>query len=112
MSGIAVRSGLKGSCRRSRSGRMPASRSASRVMGAQLLVSAGEVLLGHPIKIAKRRRQAVAAVLFRHAAQRPQRILQTFCERPKTLATEHHLRMPETAEPHPAGVEPAIDRPP
>ena len=53
------------------------------VMGAQLLVTSGEVVLGDPIEIAERRRQAVAAVLFRRAAQRPQRVLQAFRERDK-----------------------------
>jgi hypothetical protein len=39
------------------------------------LVALPEVLLGVTIEIAERGRQAVAAVLVRHAAERPQRIL-------------------------------------
>ena len=49
--------------------------------------------MGDPIEIAERSRQAVAAVLFRRAAQRPQRVLQAFRERHKTLAAEHHMGM-------------------
>ena len=45
-------------------------------MGAQLLIAAGEVLLGITIEIAERRRQAVAAVLLWYPTQPPQRVLQ------------------------------------
>jgi hypothetical protein len=76
-------------------------------MGTQLLVAPGEVLLGNAIEVAKRRRQAVAAMLFRHAAERPQRILQAFGERDKTLAAEHHML--EARERQPEVVEPMIE---
>ena len=79
------------------------------VMGTQLLVASGEILLRLPIEIAERRRQAVAAMLFRHAAQRPQRVLQAFRERHKTLAAEHHMGMLEPRERHPEVVEPMIE---
>src|SRR6202045_1890756 len=68
------------------------------VMGAQLLIAAGEVLLGITIKIAERRRQAVAAVQFRHSTQSPQCVLQTFRERHEALAAEHHMSMLEARE--------------
>lgn len=64
-------------------------------MGAQFLVASGEVLLCLPIEVAERRRQAVAAVLFRHPAQHPQRVLQPFRERYEALAAEHHMGMLE-----------------
>ena len=80
------------------------------VMGAQFLITSGEVVLGDPIEIAKRRRQAVAAVLFRRAAQRPQRILQAFRERHKALAAEYHMGMFEAGERQPEVVEPMIER--
>src|SRR5437763_2017967 len=51
------------------------------VMGAQLLIAPGEVLLGLTIEVAERCRQTVAAVLLRHPAQRPQRVLQAFRQR-------------------------------
>ena len=39
------------------------------VVGTQFLVTPGEIVLGNSIEVAKRRRQAVAAMLFRHPAQ-------------------------------------------
>ncbi len=80
------------------------------VMGTQLLVTPGEVLLGNAIEVAERRRQTVAAVLFRHAAKRLQRILQAFRERHKTLAAEHHMGILEARERQPEVVEPVIER--
>ena len=79
------------------------------VMGAQLLVAPGEVLLGITIEIAERRRQAVAAVLLRYAAQRPQRVLQAFRERHKALAAEHDMGMLEARERQPEVIEPMIE---
>ena len=49
-------------------------------------------------------------MLFRHAAQRPQRILQAFRERHKTLAAEHHMGMLEARERQPEVVQPVIER--
>src|SRR6266436_9640546 len=63
------------------------------VMGAQFLVAPRQVVLGVAIEVTERRRQAVAAVLFRHPAQRPQRVLQAFGERHEALAAEHHMGM-------------------
>src|SRR6266571_1682238 len=79
------------------------------VMDAQLLVAPGEVLLCITIEIAERRRQAVAAVLFRHAAQRPQRVLQAFRERHEALAAEHDMGMLEARERQPEVIEPMIE---
>ena len=79
-------------------------------MGAQLLVAPGEVLLGLTIEIAERRRQAVAAVLLRHAAQRPQRVLQAFGQRHEALAAEHDMGMLEARECQPEVIEPMIER--
>jgi hypothetical protein len=78
------------------------------VMGAQFLVAPGEVLLRNAVDIAECRRQAVAAVLFRHAAERPQGILQAFGERDKTLAAEHHMGMLEARECQSEVIEPMI----
>jgi hypothetical protein len=49
--------------------------------------------MGVTIEVAKRSRQAVAAVLFQHAAQRPQRVLQAFRER-------HAVSMPFQISPN------------
>ena len=59
------------------------------IVGTQFLVTPGEILLGNPIEIAKRRRQAIAAMLFGHTAQRPQRILQAFRKRYEAFAAQH-----------------------
>ena len=80
------------------------------VMGAQLLVAPRQVLLGIAIEVAERRRQAVAAMLFRHAAQRPQRVLQAFGQRHEALAAEHHMGMLEARERQPEVVEPVLER--
>ena len=80
------------------------------IMDAQLLIAPREVLLRIPIEVAERRRQAVAAVLFRHAAQRPQRVLQAFRQRHKALAAEHHMSMLEARERQPEVVEPVMER--
>src|SRR3974390_2568417 len=79
------------------------------VMDAQLLVASSEALLGITIEIAERRRQAVAAVLFRHPAQRPQCVLQAFRKRYKTLAAEHDMRMLEARERQPEVIESMIE---
>src|SRR6266516_5595045 len=79
------------------------------IMGAQLLIAPSEVLLSITIKIAERRRQAVAAVLFRHPTQRPQRVLQAFRERHEALATEHDMSMLEARKRQPEVIEPMIE---
>jgi hypothetical protein len=67
--------------------------------------------LTRPTEIAaERRRQAVAAVLFRHSAQRPQRVPPAFRQRHKALAAEHHMGMLEARERQPELVEPVIER--
>jgi hypothetical protein len=79
------------------------------VMGAQLLVASCEVLLGLTSEVVERRRQAVAAVLLRHPAQRPQRVLQPFGQRHEALAAEHHMGMLEARECQPEVVEPVAE---
>src|ERR1700731_2460216 len=79
------------------------------VMGAQLLIAAGEVLLGITIEIAERRRQAVAAVLLWYPTQPPQRVLQAFRERHEALAAKHNMSMLEARERQPEVIEPMIE---
>ena len=79
------------------------------VMGAQRLVAPGQVLLGVAIEIAEGRRQAVAAVLLRHAAERPQRVLQALGQRHEALAAEHDMGMLEARERQPEVVEPVVE---
>src|SRR6516164_11466256 len=80
------------------------------VVGTQFPVTSGEIVLGNPIEVAERRRQAVAAMLFRHTAQRPQRILQALRERYEAFAAEHHMSMLEAGEGQPEVIEPVIKR--
>src|SRR5437764_736977 len=79
------------------------------VMGAQLLIAPGEVLLGLTIEVAERCRQTVAAVLLRHPAQRPQRVLQAFRQRHEALAAEHDMGMLEARERQPEVIEPMTE---
>src|SRR5947207_647891 len=79
------------------------------VIGAQLLIAPGEVLLGLTIEVAERCRQTVAAVLLRHPAQRPQRVLQAFRQRHEALAAEHDMGMLEARERQPEVIEPMTE---
>ncbi len=65
------------------------------VMGAQRSIALGHVLGFVLAQVAKRRRQAVGAVLPRRAAEMPQRVLQTLRQRREALAAEHHPGMGE-----------------
>jgi hypothetical protein len=49
-------------------------------------------------------------VLFRHAAQRPQCILQTFGERHEALAAEHHMGMRKARGGEPEVIEAVQER--
>ena len=65
------------------------------IVAHEALVALRQVLLGFGVQIAEGRRQAVAAVLLRHAAERPQRILQALGERNEALAAEHDMGVGE-----------------
>ena len=80
------------------------------VVAAQRLVTGGPVLLDLRCEVAERRRQAVGAVLGRHAAERPERVLQAGGERDEALALEHDMTMFEAAEDEPEMVEPVRQR--
>ena len=56
------------------------------------------------------RPKAVAAMLLRHAAQCPQGVLQTFCQRHEAFATEHNMGMLEAREYQPEVIEPMAKR--
>ena len=49
-------------------------------------------------------------MLQRGSAKRPQRVLQTFCQRDKALPTEHDMRMLPARKSQPEVVEPVIQR--
>jgi hypothetical protein len=63
------------------------------VMRAQRLVAARLILPRVVIEIAEGGGQAVAAMLQRGAAERPQRILQTLRQCHKAFTTEHDMGM-------------------
>lgn len=58
-------------------------------MGAAVLITARQVLACLPVQVAEGRRQAVAAMLVRGAAERPQGVLQAFRQGHEALAAEH-----------------------
>jgi hypothetical protein len=61
------------------------------VMGAQILVATGDITGGLGLEIAESRRQAVAAVLDRRAAEQPQGILQALGQGHEALAPQHDM---------------------
>ena len=80
------------------------------VMAHQVLIALRQILLRVAVEVAERRRQAVAAMLLRHAAERPQRVLQALRERDEALAAEDHVGMLEAGEREAEVVEPVIER--
>ena len=78
------------------------------VMCAQRLVALGQVLRRIPLEIAERRRETVAAVLARCAAERPQGILQALGQGHEALAAQHHLGMLPAGERQPEVIEPMV----
>jgi len=79
-------------------------------MGAGCLVAERQILLGVGIEIAEGGRQAIAAMLLRNAAERPQRILQALGQRDEALAAEHNMGMLEARECQPEVIEPMRQR--
>ena len=76
------------------------------VMGAERLVAERQILLGVGIEIAERGRQAVATMFVRHAAERPQRILQALCQSDEALAAKNNMGMLKARECQPEVVKP------
>ena len=74
------------------------------VMAHEPLVTPRQIILNGAVQIAERRREAIAAMLARHAAERPQCILQTLGQRDKALAAEHDVGMLEAREREPVVV--------
>ena len=74
------------------------------------LVALRQVLLGFAIQVAECRRQAVATVLQRHTAERPQRILQALGQHHEALAAEHNMGMLKTRECQSEVIEPMRQR--
>lgn len=80
------------------------------IMGAEVLVPPGQIVLSIPIQIAEGGRQAVGSMLPRRAAERPQSILQSFCQGDEALATEHRMGVLKPAIGQPEVIEAMIER--
>ena len=63
------------------------------VMAAQVLIAAGQVLGGIPVQVAESRRQAVAAMIRRRPAERPESVLQSFGQGDEALAAQDDMGM-------------------
>src|SRR5437660_12814084 len=79
-------------------------------MGAQCLVAPRLILPCVGVEIAEGSRQAVAAMLQRGPAERPQRILQTLRQRHEALTAEHDMSMLPAREGQAEVIEPVIER--
>jgi hypothetical protein len=80
------------------------------VMRAQRLVAPGLILPCVLVEVAEGSRQAVAAMLQRGPAERPQRILQTLRQGHEALTSEHDMRMFPAREGQAEVIEPVIER--
>src|SRR5215469_13461040 len=79
------------------------------VMDAQFLVAACQIFLRIAIEVAEGRRWTISAMLARNPSQPPERVLQAFRQRHKTLATEHHMRVLPARKRKPEVIEPMIE---
>lgn len=80
------------------------------VMGAQFLIAMREIGLGIRIEAAEGRRQAVAAMIERRAADRPQRVLQAFRQSDEALAAKDDMGVLEARPDEPEVIEQMIER--
>lgn len=80
------------------------------IMGAKLIVSVGEIDLGIGVEVAECRRQAIAAMIKRRTAHRPQGILKPFGQRDKAFPAENDMGMFEARPDKPEVIEQVIKR--
>ena len=80
------------------------------IMGAKLIVSAGEIDLGIGVEVAECRRQAVAAMIKRRTAHGPQGILKPFGQRDEAFPAENDMGMFEARPDEPEVIEQVIKR--
>ena len=80
------------------------------VVGAQRIVTRGQILAHVGIEIAERRRQAVAAVLARRAPECPDGILQPFGQRDIALAAENDVSVLKARAGQPEVIEAVVKR--
>ena len=79
------------------------------VMVHQRGVALGDIVARIGGKIAERRREAVAAMLLRRAAERPQGVLQTLGQGGEALSAEHDMGVLETGEDQSEVIEPVVE---
>ena len=80
------------------------------VVAHQALIALGEVVAGVTVEIAECRRQAVAAMLVRHAAERRQGFLQAFRQSHEAFTAEHDVSVLEARECQPEVVKTMVQR--
>jgi len=80
------------------------------VVGDEVLIATRQVLACLPAQVAEGRRQAVAAMLVRGAAERPQGVLQAVRQGHEALAAEHDMGMLEAAVSEPEVIEAMVER--
>ncbi len=80
------------------------------VVGAQRVVAPGQVLGRVAVEIAEGGREAVAAVLARRPAERPQGVLQPAGQRDVAFAPEHDVGVLEARVGQPEMVQPVVER--
>src|ERR1700728_4877692 len=81
------------------------------IMGADLLVAAGEGLFFRGAEVTEGCRQAVAAMMERRAAKRPERILQPFGQSNEAFAAENDMAVLKAGPGEPEVIEQMIERP-
>lgn len=76
------------------------------VVRHQILITVCQVLLRRLVEVAERRRQTVAAMFLRHAAECPQGVLQTLGQRHEAFAAQYDMSVREARERQPEVIQP------
>ena len=82
------------------------------IMGTQVLISGGQILLGLQVEIAEGGREAIGSMFPRRAAERPQGVLHPLRQGDEALAAEHDMGVLEAGIGEPEVIEPMIERRP
>ena len=79
------------------------------VVQAQGLIARGQILPGGAVQVMERCREAVAAMLARRTAERPQSVLQPLGQGHVTLPTHDHVRVLEARTGEPEVIQPVLE---
>ena len=82
------------------------------VVRHQILITLCQVVRRRLVEVSERRRQTVAAMFLRHAAECPQGVLQPLGQRHEAFAAEDDMGMREARERQPEVIAQARRRPP